>query len=84
MDDVTHTGTASSRLAAVSDRADRDPACLVPGTLFVDDTDTADDMIDALALAPFVAGTQPYAKRAYLAEIRPGWIPRSSSTIPVT
>ena len=68
---MTNPGTAVSRLAAVSDRADRDPACLLPGTLYVDDSDSADDMIDALALAPFVSGTQPYARRTYLAEIRP-------------
>ena len=61
MEAVTTSGQAVQRLVAVGDAADRDPACLLPLAIGVDDTDTPGDMLDALALAPFAAGTQPYA-----------------------
>jgi hypothetical protein len=57
---------------AVGDSASPDPACLLPLTVGVDDTDTPGDMLDALALAPFVTGQQPYASTARLGEVRPG------------
>jgi hypothetical protein len=57
---------------AVGDAASPDPACLLPLTVGVDDTDTPGDMLDALALAPFVTGQQPYASTARLGEVRPG------------
>ena len=68
---VTHSGQAIPRLAAVSGSAGLDPARLLPPVLGTDDTDTPADMIDALALAPFTAGTQPYASTTRLSEIRP-------------
>jgi hypothetical protein len=40
---------------AVGESASPDPACLLPLTIGVDDTDTPGDMLDALALAPFAA-----------------------------
>jgi len=72
MEAVTTSGQAVQRLVAVGDAADRDPACLLPLAIGVDDTDTPGDMLDALALAPFAAGTQPYARTARLGEVRPG------------
>jgi hypothetical protein len=57
---------------AVDDSASRDPACLLPFAIGIDDSDTPGDMLDALALAPFVAGVQPYASTARLGEVRPG------------
>jgi len=68
---VTHSGQAIPRLAAVSGSAGLDPARLLPPVLGTDDTDTPADMIDALALAPFTAGTQPYASTTRLSEVRP-------------
>jgi hypothetical protein len=68
---VTHSGQAIPRLTAVSDAASLDPARLLPPVLGTDDTDTPADMIDALALAPFTAGTQPYASTTRLSEVRP-------------
>ena len=72
MEVVTTSGQAVPRLAAVSDAASLDPARLLPLVIGVDDTDTPADMLDALALAPFAAGTQPYASTARLGEVRPG------------
>jgi hypothetical protein len=69
---VTSSGQAVPRLVAVGDAASPDPACLLPLTVGVDDTDTPGDMLDALALAPFVTGQQPYASTARLGEVRPG------------
>src|SRR5579859_6424792 len=72
MEAVTSSGQASPRLVAVGDSTSRDPARLLPVAIGVDDTDTPGDMLDALALAPFVAGIQPYANTARLGEVRPG------------
>jgi len=58
---VTTSGQAVPRLVAVGDSASLDPACLLPLAIGVDDSDTPGDMLDALALAPFAAGTQPHA-----------------------
>jgi hypothetical protein len=52
MEAVTTSGRAVQRLVAVGDAADRDPACLLPLAIGVDDTDTPGDMLDALACAP--------------------------------
>lgn len=68
---VTHSGQALPRLAAVSDTASLDPARLLPPVLGADDSDTPADIVDALALAPFTAGTQPYASTTRLSEVRP-------------
>jgi hypothetical protein len=72
MEAVTTSGQAVPRLVAVGDTADRDPACLLPLAIGIDDTDTPADMLDALALAPFATGQQPYASTARLDEVRPG------------
>jgi hypothetical protein len=72
MDAVTISGQASPRLVAVGDSTSLDPACLLPLAVGVDDTDTPGDMLDALALAPFVTGQQPFARTARLGEVRPG------------
>jgi uncharacterized protein DUF5925/ATPase family protein associated with various cellular activities (AAA) len=69
---VTPSGQAIPRLAAVSGSASLDPARLLPPVLGTDDTDTPADMVDALALAPFTAGTQPYAVTVRLSEVRAG------------
>jgi hypothetical protein len=69
---VTTSGQAVPRLVAVGGAADRDPACLLPLAIGIDDTDTPGDMLDALALAAFAAGTQPYASTARLGGVRPG------------
>ena len=72
MEAVTTSGQAVPRLVAVGEAADRDPACLLPLAIGIDDTDTPGDMLDALALAPFATGQQPYASTARLGEVRPG------------
>ena len=69
---VTSSGQAAPRLVAISDATNRDPARLLPGVINIDDTDTPGDMLDALALAAFVSGSQPYASTTRLDEIRPG------------
>jgi hypothetical protein len=72
MEPVTSSGQAAPRLVAVGDATSLDPACLLPLAIGVDDGDTPGDVLDALALAPFAAGTQPYASTARLGEVRPG------------
>src|SRR5215472_7789996 len=72
MEPVTSSGQAVPRLVAVSDATGPDPACLLPLAIGVDDCDTPGDLVDALALAPFAAGTQPYASTVRLGEIQPG------------
>jgi hypothetical protein len=47
-----------------------DPVRLVPCVINVDDTDSPADMIDALSLAAFTAGTQPHANGTRLDEVR--------------
>jgi hypothetical protein len=71
MEFVTHSGKAMPRLAAVTGSTSPDPAHLLPLAIGADDMDTPADMVDALALAPFAAGTQPYANAARLGEVRP-------------
>jgi hypothetical protein len=46
------------------------PEALLPIVLNVDDTDSPRDLIDALALAAFVAGRQPYATSRDLDNVR--------------
>jgi Domain of unknown function (DUF5925) len=72
MEAVTTSGQAVPRLVAVGDSTSLDPACLLPLAIGVDDLDSPGDMVDVLALAPFAAGTQPYARSARLSEVRPG------------
>jgi hypothetical protein len=43
-----------------------DPATRLPWIMNVDDSDSARDIIDALALEPFVSGRQPWARSADL------------------
>jgi Domain of unknown function (DUF5925)/ATPase family associated with various cellular activities (AAA) len=46
------------------------PESLLPAVLTVDDCDSVNDVIDMLALAPFVAGDQPYATTKALDNVR--------------
>jgi len=69
---VTTSGQAVPRLVAVGDSAGLDPACLLPLAIGVDDSDTPGDMLDALALAPLAAGTQPHASTVRLGPLPPG------------
>jgi Domain of unknown function (DUF5925)/ATPase family associated with various cellular activities (AAA) len=46
------------------------PESLLPAVLAFDDCDNTRDVIDALALAPFVSGQQPYARNKDLANVR--------------
>lgn len=39
--------------------------------IWLDDGDSAIDVIDALALSPFATGTQPWARQAHLERVRP-------------
>jgi hypothetical protein len=48
------------------------PEPVLPVVLTVDDADSTRDVIDALALAPFVAGHQPYATVKNLDHVRRG------------
>jgi len=69
---VTTSGPAVQRLVAVDDSTSGDPACLLPVAIGVDDSDTPGDVLDALALAPFAAGVQPFTCTVRLDEIQPG------------
>jgi Domain of unknown function (DUF5925)/ATPase family associated with various cellular activities (AAA) len=53
----------------VEDRA-VEPASLLPYALGLDDTDTPADVVDALALAAFTDGRQPYARTVRLERVR--------------
>ncbi len=48
-----------------------DIAGMLPFVVQVDDSDSALDMIDALALAPFVTGREPWSRSTNLARVRP-------------
>jgi hypothetical protein len=48
-----------------------DAARLLPYVINVDDSDTPADLIDAFALAPFTAGTEPHSSATRLDEVRP-------------
>jgi Domain of unknown function (DUF5925)/ATPase family associated with various cellular activities (AAA) len=69
---VSGSGQAVPRLVAVGESGSLDPAGLVPVTVGVDDADTPADVVDALALAEFVSGRQPYASTARIGEVRAG------------
>ncbi|MFI6394265.1 DUF5925 domain-containing protein [Nonomuraea sp. NPDC050547] len=43
----------------------------LPMNLWLDDADSAIDVIDALALSPFATGTQPWSRQAELERVRP-------------
>lgn len=47
-----------------------DPVGVPPYSFTLDDTDTPHDVIDALALAPFVSGAQPWSHSAVIARAR--------------
>jgi hypothetical protein len=47
-----------------------DPSRLLPVRVTIDDQDSPHDMIDALALAPFVTGREPYARTAEISRVR--------------
>jgi Domain of unknown function (DUF5925)/ATPase family associated with various cellular activities (AAA) len=49
-----------------------DPAGLLRADLVVDDSDTPYDMVDALVLAEFVTGRQPFARTVRLDRVRDG------------
>jgi hypothetical protein len=64
-------GNASERTTRLRGGTAAEP-CGVPAILGFDDTDRAVDVIDSLALAPFIEGTQPHSAAAELDAIRPG------------
>jgi hypothetical protein len=72
MSSVTNPRQGQSLLAAVGQLTSLDPACTLPVVLCADDSDTPADMIDAMILAEFTAGRQPYAQTIRLDQIRPG------------
>ncbi|GIH72658.1 hypothetical protein Mth01_49110 [Sphaerimonospora thailandensis] len=43
----------------------------VPMRVWIDDTDSPADVIDALALSPFATGTQPWSRTTHLDRVRP-------------
>lgn len=43
----------------------------VPMNIWLDDTDSAVDVIDAMALSPFATGSQPWSRLANLERVRP-------------
>jgi uncharacterized protein DUF5925/ATPase family protein associated with various cellular activities (AAA) len=47
-----------------------DPVGLLPFNVTLDDSDSTADIIDALALAPFATGAQPWARSAQIARAR--------------
>lgn len=80
MDAVTTQGKSLGHLAAVGGERSglpmggrtADPGELVPAVISIDDTDSPADVIDALGLAPFIAGTEPHSCTARLDEVRDG------------
>ncbi len=79
---------ATSAPATAPTGSTADIAGMLPFVVQVDDSDSALDMIDALALAPFVTGREPWARSANLSRVRPdallmpsgGTVVRSSDT----
>ncbi|MEO3867693.1 DUF5925 domain-containing protein [Nonomuraea sp. B12E4] len=43
----------------------------LPMNIWIDDSDSAIDVIDAMALSPFATGAQPWSRLAHLARVRP-------------
>ncbi|GAA3148687.1 DUF5925 domain-containing protein [Nonomuraea salmonea] len=43
----------------------------LPMNIWIDDADSAIDVIDALALSPFATGVQPWSRLANLERVRP-------------
>jgi hypothetical protein len=77
---VASKGNGLGQLAAVGDASERTTRlrggtavepCGVPAILGFDDTDRPVDVIDSLALAPFIEGTQPHCAAAELDAVRP-------------
>src|SRR5579862_9135886 len=48
-----------------------DPTSLPPFVVALDDTDSVDDVVDAMALRAFVAGTQPWGRTRQLNRVLP-------------
>ena len=48
-----------------------EPLESLPHVVHVDGTDDPGDMADAMSLAPFIAGSQPWARTLYLNRVRP-------------
>jgi hypothetical protein len=48
-----------------------EPDSLPPFVVAIDDTDSVDDLVDAMALRAFAAGTQPWARTRQLTRARP-------------
>jgi hypothetical protein len=63
---VTLTITERARTVETAD-----PAVLLPFTVMVDDADGHADMIDAMALTPFVTGREPFARSKNLTRVHP-------------
>jgi hypothetical protein len=63
---------AASRLVPVTAQAGPDELCLLPAAIGLDTADTPRDVVDALILAPFADGSQPFARTVRLPEVRPG------------
>jgi hypothetical protein len=60
------------RLVPPPRAASVDPSSLLPSAIQFDDTDTPADVVDALILAAFTDGRQPYARTTRLQQTRPG------------
>ena len=59
------------RLIAVTDKSVGDAVShALPRVIAAHDTDTPADMLDALALAAYTDGSQPYASTVHLDEVR--------------
>jgi hypothetical protein len=69
---VSDQGLAPSRLVPVTTATGLDPACLLQPAIGLDSADTPRDVIDALILAAFTDGSQPFARTARLQEVRRG------------
>jgi Domain of unknown function (DUF5925)/ATPase family associated with various cellular activities (AAA) len=59
-----------------------DPSDRPPFVVFLDDSDEPGDVLDSLALGPFVAGVHPIAKTRQLTRVSPDatFVPQTSST----
>jgi hypothetical protein len=68
---VGMTMTISDRAVSPATTLAGEPAELLPFTVTVNDEDSPADMIDAMALSPFVSGREPWARGKTLTRVRP-------------
>jgi hypothetical protein len=72
------TISISDRVVSPAIKHAGEPTALLPFSVVLDDSDSATDVIDAMALAPFTAGEQPWSRSTQIARPR-----RDADLLPV-